>query len=577
MLQTSEQLLKTYFGFDNFKKGQANIIEKVLAGRDTLGIMPTGGGKSLCYQIPALILPGLTVIISPLISLMKDQVDSLHQSGISATFLNSTITKDEYNDRLNKIKNGTIKLVYVAPERLESGSFLNLLAEVKVSLVAIDEAHCISQWGHDFRPSYLLIKRLINSFTEKPVVLALTATATPQVINDIHQLLKIEQDNTVITGFARENLHFHVVKGQDRDSYIIQHLEKNKRQSGIIYVATRKECERIYNLLKKRNFQAAMYHAGMSEVDREKHQEQFIYDKVQVIVATSAFGMGIDKSNVRYVIHYNIPRNVESYYQEAGRAGRDGEVSDCILLFAPQDIQIQTYLIEQSNLADDRKSNEYKKLRQMVNYVHTETCLQQYILQYFADDSGEACRFCGNCTDTRAQIDVTIEAQMVFSCIRRMGERFGKTMVMKVLTGSRDNKIVNSPLSKLSTYGLMKDKTQREVVEFIDFLTSSRYLQQTSGQYPLLRLTDRAVAVLLNKATVLRKERQVAQQISSDNELFERLRQLRFEIAATEQVPPYIIFSDQSLKEMSSLYPRTEEQFLQIKGVGQFKLANYGD
>lgn len=577
MLVNARNLLETHFGYSEFRKGQAEIIEKVITNKDTLGIMPTGGGKSVCYQIPALMLPGVTLVISPLISLMKDQVDALTQVGIPATFLNSTITTDELYDRLNKIKRGEMKLVYIAPERLDAPHFLELLEQVEVSLVAIDEAHCISQWGHDFRPSYLLIKRLINSIQPKPTVLALTATATPQVTDDIRDLLQIEENDTIMTGFARENLRFHVVKGQDRDAYVTQYVTENRNQSGIIYAATRKEVERLQHFLTKKGLKVGMYHAGMSEQARVENQEHFLYDDVQIMVATSAFGMGIDKSNVRYVIHYHIPRNMESYYQEAGRAGRDGEESDCILLFSPQDIHIQTFLIEQSVMDEERKEQEYAKLRKMVAYAHTEACLQQYILHYFGENDASHCEQCGNCTDTREQVDVTIEAQMVFSCMRRMDERFGKTMIMKVLTGSRDKKITGFRFDQLSTYGIMKNKTQKEVTELIDFLTAEGYLRPTDGQYPVLMLTEMAANVLRNQEKVYRKEKRVAAKISADNELFERLRAVRMEIATAEKVPPYIVFSDQSLREMSSFFPRTESQLLQIKGVGNQKLAKYGE
>ncbi|GIN56341.1 ATP-dependent DNA helicase RecQ [Lederbergia ruris] len=577
MLTKGKQLLQTHFGYNQFRKGQEEIIQKVLTGKDTLAIMPTGGGKSICYQIPAMMLPGVTIVISPLISLMKDQVDALEKAGIPSTYINSGVSNDEIQQRLADVYNGEYKLVYIAPERLEVASFRKIMDSIHISCLAIDEAHCISQWGHDFRPSYLLIKRLINDIQPKPVVLALTATATPQVQQDICELLHIEDENVVMTGFERENLHFQVVKGQDRDRFLMDYLEKNQGQSGIIYAATRKEVDRLYQLLDKRGVLVGRYHAGLSEKKRNEEQERFLYDDVTVMVATNAFGMGINKSNVRFVVHYHIPRNMESYYQEAGRAGRDGEESDCILLFAPQDTHIQSFLIEQSDMDEQRRENEYGKLRKMVAYGHTESCLQQYILHYFGEEDPPECGKCGNCTDEREQIDVTRDAQMVLSCIRRMKERFGKTMVAQVLTGSASQKVKNFGFQNLSTYGIMKEKSQKEVNEFIDFLTAEGYLKPTDGTYPILMLTERAGDILKGKEPVLRKEKVQISRIVEDDELFERLRQLRREIAEEEKVPPYIIFSDVSLKEMSGRLPLNDQEFMQIKGVGERKLEAYGE
>ncbi|MFD1706048.1 DNA helicase RecQ [Siminovitchia sediminis] len=576
MLTKARGLLQSHFGFDDFRPGQDMIIQKVLQSEDTLGIMPTGGGKSVCYQIPALLMRGITIVISPLISLMKDQVDALDKAGIPSTYINSTISGDEMRERMSGIYNGKYKLVYIAPERLETDYFMQILDDIHISLVAIDEAHCISQWGHDFRPSYLLIRKLVNRLRPKPVVMALTATATPQVREDIRRLLDISDEHTVVTGFERENLRFHVVKGQDRDRFLSDYIRKNAGQAGIVYAATRIEVDRLYQFLSSQGIAAGKYHAGMSEIERNRIQEKFLYDDIEVMVATNAFGMGINKSNVRFVIHYNIPRNMESYYQEAGRAGRDGEESDCILLFAPQDSHIQSFLIEQSDMDEYRKENEFGKLRKMMGYGHTESCLQQYILHYFGEENADVCGKCGNCTDDREQVDVTVEAQMVLSCIRRMNEKFGKTLIAKVLTGSSDKKIISFGFDRLSTYGIMKDKSQKETAEFIDFLTAEGYLRPSDGTYPILMLTELAGDVLRGKEKVFRREKVKITQIVEDNMLFEWLRKLRREIADQENVPPYIIFSDMTLKEMSSLLPRNEAEMMQVKGVGERKLEAYG-
>nr|WP_124564721.1 DNA helicase RecQ [Ectobacillus antri] len=575
LLAKAKQYLQQYFGYESFRNGQEEIITRVLSGYNTAGIMPTGGGKSICYQIPALILPGITLVISPLISLMKDQVDALEQVGISATYLNSSLSMKETRERMHDIQHGIYKMLYIAPERLESSAFLEQLKELPVSLVAVDEAHCISQWGHDFRPSYLRIRHLLTQFSKQPTVLALTATATPQVCEDICEALGIIPESAVVTGFARTNLSFKIVKGQNRLAYVKQYIETNKNEASIIYAATRKEVDHVYEFLQKQGICVGRYHAGMSDDERGRQQDLFLQDDITVMVATNAFGMGIDKSNVRSVLHYQLPKNMESYYQEAGRAGRDGLDSECILLFSPQDIQVQRYLIEQSHY-EERKNQELHKLRQMKDYCYTEGCLQGFILQYFGENDPKPCGRCSNCVDERTSVDVTRDAQMVLSCMIRMGERFGKTIISQVLTGSSNKKVLELGFDKLTTYGIMKDRAAKDVADLIDFLTSEQYIGVTSGQYPVLFVSNEGKEVLLGKKQVLRKEQMQIVQASTDDTLFEMLRGLRKEIAAEEGVPPFVIFSDQTLRDMVAKLPQTTEEMLGVKGVGQQKQERYG-
>lgn len=570
-----QELLKDTFGYDDFRPGQETIIRHVLRQENVLGIMPTGGGKSICYQLPALLLDNLTLVISPLISLMKDQVDALNLMGIPATYINSTISYQEMNHRIQLAVNKEVKLLYVAPERLESYDFQLMLTHVPIDLLAVDEAHCISQWGHDFRPSYLRLAEIIDQFQQQPTVIALTATATPQVAEDIVKQLRIPSENEIKTGFARENLSFQVVKDQNRDVFLLEYLKMNTGQSGIIYASTRKEVERIYHLLESKKIAAGMYHGGMSEQLRSENQEAFLYDQVQVMVATNAFGMGINKSNVRFVIHAQVPGNIESYYQEAGRAGRDGLPSDAVLMFAPQDLQIQQYFIEQSEMTIDYKQKEYLKLREMSQYANAQMCLQKYILRYFGEE-GTDCGRCSNCLDNRELVDITVDAQKVLSCVKRMGERFGKGLVGKVLTGSKDQKIDQWHFDRLPTYGLMKGRTQKEVTQLIDYLTAERYLIPSDGQFPLLSVSTEGVQVLLGERKVFRKEDQKVRKVAVDDALFERLRELRMDMAQEAGVPPYVVFSDSTLKEMCEKLPQTTIQLLQIKGVGQNKLDKYG-
>ncbi|MBL4997460.1 ATP-dependent DNA helicase RecQ [Enterococcus xinjiangensis] len=571
-------LLKQYFGYDEFRPGQKEIIQKVIDHENVLGIMPTGSGKSICYQLPSLLLDGLTVVVSPLISLMKDQVDAANQLGIPATFINSSLDGYETARRFQEIDRQQYRLLYIAPERFIMPDFIQAMNRWNVCMIAIDEAHCISQWGHDFRPSYLQMAKQLDQLPNRPVIVALTATATIQVAADIKRLLKIPDGNHIQTGFGRENLRFQVVKDQKKEQYLVEYLKINKNQSGIIYAATRKEVDRIYHLLKKFGFSIGRYHGGLNENERTAMQEAFLYDRLQLIVATNAFGMGINKSNVRFVIHYQIPGSLEAYYQEAGRAGRDGLSSEAILLFAPQDIQVQKFFIQQSQREEEQKQKEYEKLKAMTEYAYIESCLQQYILNYFGETSSP-CNRCGNCLDDRKIVEVTTQAQMVLSCLKRMGENYGKQMLMKVLAGSKEQKLRALGFERLSTYGLMKNQSQKETMQLIEYLISNGYLLTVNGEYPILKVTERGIQVLKGQEAVYRKEPKKVQQLSDEetDTLFEVLWELRTDLASEAGVPPYVVFSDSTLKEMSRIRPSSRLEMLQIKGVGQSKLDKYGE
>lgn len=583
-MDQARSTLKRVFGYDDFREGQKRIIEYILEGKNTVGIMPTGGGKSICYQIPALMLQGVTLVVSPLISLMKDQVDALHSLGVEAAYINSTQEMGEAGRIVRRAEEGRLKLLYVAPERLESEWFRERAKSLPIAFIAVDEAHCVSQWGHDFRPSYRAIAPFLKELEEagrpRPLMAAFTATATPEVTEDLIRLLELGEPELVVTGFKRDNLAFAVLRGEERRAFTLNYVRERTHQPGIIYASTRKEVEDLCEMLRKAGLAAGRYHAGMPDEERAHMQEAFLYDDLRVIVATNAFGMGIDKSNVRYVLHYNMPKHMEAYVQEAGRAGRDGEPSECVLLFHPQDILTQKFFIEQSEAAPERKTHEYKKLQAMIDYCYTTGCLQTYMLRYFGEMSDETCGKCGNCKDERESIDITTEAQKIFSCIFRMRERFGVSMVASVLKGSRNKKVVQYGFEKLPTHGEMRHLTEKAIADLIYVLIAEGYLQLSEGQYPVVRLLPPA-------AEVLKGQRQVTQRVATslkpkaagavDQTIFEQLRLIRRELASKAGVPPYIVFNDSTLREMAERMPTTEAEMMLVKGIGEAKLKQFGE
>ena len=574
-------ILSKYYGYTNFRKGQEEIINSIINNKDVLAIMPTGGGKSICYQVPALCLDGITIVISPLISLMKDQVDTLKTMGIKATYINSSLSSSEFNEILNNIENNEYKIIYVAPERLDSFEFTNLIKYKDISQIAIDEAHCISQWGHDFRSSYKRIPNFIDSIDKRPIVTAFTATASDEVRNDILNILKLHNPDIYITGFDRENLSINIVKSSSKNRYLLDYVENNKTESGIIYAATRKEVESIYEGLLKRNYSVSKYHAGLTNEERKENQEKFIKDEIKIIVATNAFGMGIDKPNIRYVIHYNMPQSIENYYQEIGRAGRDGEESDCVLLFTPGDVHTQKYLVEVGIENPARKLVQYKKLQQMVDLVYSNGCYRKNILNYFGEIVKENCNNCSNCLEEGEVVDKTLDAQKVISCIARMKRSFGVTMIIDVLRGSKNRKVLDQNFDTLSTYGIMKNYSAEDLKTFINTLVSHGFLDVVEnigprGSYPTIKLNEQSMKVIKKEIKVEFKESKVTKVKHIENELYERLVKLRSEIAASDSIAPYMVFGDATLKNMASIYATTKEEMLSVPGVGEIKYDKYG-
>lgn len=597
-------ILKQYFGHSAFRPGQAELIDALLSGQDVLGVMPTGAGKSMCYQIPALLLPGITLVVSPLISLMKDQVAALTTAGVPVAFINSSLTANQYREVYRRAQAGEYKIIYVAPERLTTEDFLSFAEEIQISMVAVDEAHCVSQWGQDFRPGYLRIVEFIHRLSYRPVVGGFTATATEEVKGDVTRILELRDPLLLTTGFDRPNLSFEVMQPKNKQACLRELLRGQQGKSGIIYCATRKLVESVCAELQQRDILATQYHAGLGSDERRRNQEDFVYDRARVMVATNAFGMGIDKSNVGFVIHYNMPKNLESYYQEAGRAGRDGEPADCILLFSAGDIQTAKFLLQNTNendaLSDEEREviqkRDMERLTAMTGYCKTSGCLRAYILGYFGERHWGDCGNCGNCKTPYTDTDITVAAQKILSCVAR-GEKahpygLGVVLYQRTLRGSRDQRVLQLGLDKLSTYGIMSELSRIQIREYIDWLVSAEYLRIDGGEYPVLRLAPSANEVLFRGKTVRmpmkiqssaeqierpkRRRKDANAPIVADEGLFGVLRELRTTLAQEAGVPSYVIFSNATLTEMANKAPRSMLEFLQISGVGEVKASRYG-
>lgn len=584
-------VLKDYFGHDSFRDGQEQIVDALLDGRDALCIMPTGAGKSMCYQIPALLFDGVTIVVSPLISLMKDQVGSLVQSGVPAAYINSSLSYPQFLRVLSNTEHGKYKIIYVAPERLLTDGFLDTCKKIKISMVAVDEAHCVSQWGQDFRPSYLKIVSFIKSLENRPIVGAFTATATNDVKEDIKKILRLENPFEITTGFDCPNLFFGVIKSSSKDEKLIDLIRERGDRSGIVYCATRKNVESVCELLCDNGFSATRYHAGLDEYERRKNQEDFVFDRKNIMVATNAFGMGIDKSNVTYVIHYNMPKNIESYYQEAGRAGRDGGEADCILLYSPKDVRLNRFMIENSEGNDELtieengqiRERDFERLKHMTFYSTTNDCLRGFILRYFGGDKKAYCGKCSNCLSVHKLVDVTIDAQKIMSCIARTGQRYEKTVICDVLKGSRSEKILKAELNSQSTYGIMKEVTARHIFGTIDFLAEKEYIS-ADNETETLKLLPKSRDVLFGRERLVMKKVENSEKVVKthrpevpvNSDLLDALKALRKSIASKKSVPAYVIFTDATLIDMCKKCPETPDEMLEVSGVGRTKLEKFG-
>lgn len=588
-------VLKEYFGHDSFREGQNRITDSLLGGRDVLGIMPTGAGKSICYQVTALMFDGITIVISPLISLMKDQVSALVQSGVAAAYINSSLTHAQYLKVLQNTESGKYKIIYVAPERLCAPAFLGICRNLDISMVAVDEAHCVSQWGQDFRPSYLKIPDFIDALNSRPVVGAFTATATGAVRDDIKTLLRLVSPLVVTTGFDRPNLFFSVMQPKNKSIELMKLIKERKNESGIVYCSTRKAVEEVCELLQKNGFAATRYHAGLDENERRRNQDDFVYDRAAIMVATNAFGMGIDKSNVSFVIHYNMPKNMESYYQEAGRAGRDGRSADCILLYSAKDVRTNQFLINNSepnpDLTEDEQEEvrrrDRERLKQMTFYCTTHKCLRKFILEYFGDKGPERCEKCSNCLSNHENTDITVDAQKIMSCVARTGQRYGKKVICDVLRGSKNERLISAGLSRQSTYGIMADCPEKRLRDIIDHLCENGYMTAQGDEYPILKLAPKSHGVLTGQETlrmmleIPQKKKAAAAKDAplppADEKLLAALKDLRKSLAMRQSIPAYVVFTDATLIDMCRLKPKTQEEFTEVSGVGQAKSQRYGE
>ena len=590
--QQALRMLETYFGYTSFRPAQEAPIASLLRNEDVIGIMPTGAGKSICFQIPALCKSGLTIVFSPLISLMKDQVDGLLVQNIPAALINSTLTQAEFNKTMYEVRSGKIKLLYIAPERLGSNFFCNVLRALPIAQVIVDEAHCISEWGHDFRPSYRLIGEWLNSLPKRPIVGAFTATATKYVENDIKKLLGLDKANVYVTGFDRPNLSFSVIRTPKRMDYVVHYVRQHDNENGIIYCATRKDVDRVYENLTRAGIKVGHYHGGLSDEVRREMQNAYADDKLQVMVATNAFGMGIDKSNVRYVLHYQMPRNMESYYQEAGRAGRDGAPAECILLYSGQDVQVHKYLIEQSIETPERQEVELRKLQSMIDYCFCSNCLRKYMLNYFGESTvWTTCDNCSSCKGSGDKVNVTKEAKAIFRAIMGTDERYGASMITSIVRGERTDRIMRAGHDALPVFGLLSNVDEKSIKGLIQQFVASGYLRSSTGKYPVLSLTAGAEEVLAGHkeveeirqhVSVPSRTRRSTSNVARGNSnsgvggLFEHLRQHRKRLAEEAGLRPYLIFPDTVLIDLANLRPTTLGEFGNVKGVGEAKLKKYG-